>query len=193
MPHFPKPQRVLIPQAELQQGIRRLGRDIGERFAGQRVLMVPVLSGAFRFAAELLGALEDIPLEIEPVIVQSYVGTNSTEARIDLLRMKPSQVRGNHVLLVDDIFDTGQTLWRLTALLKTLEPASLTSAVMLHKEGKGLPEYALEPEFVGWRIPDEFVVGMGLDYRGFYRNLPYVGVLSPCEQAYVDEALGRSP
>lgn len=189
MQPFPLPTQILIPQDALRTGIRSLGERIVEHFSKQRILLIPVLNGAFRFASELVGGMEQVPLEIEPVIVQSYLGTASAQAQIDLLRLKPEQVQGMHVLLVDDILDTGQTLRRLTALLKSFEPASLACAVMLRKQGREEQTHDLQPEFVGWTIPDEFVVGMGLDYRGFYRNLPYVGVLGSHERRYVDAML----
>lgn len=193
MHSFPLPTQVLIPADDLRAGIRRLGERVVEHFDRRRILLIPVLNGAFRFASELVGGMEQVPLEIEPVIVQSYVGTESAQARIDLLRLKPDQVRGMDVLLVDDILDTGQTLRRLITLLKSFGPASMACAVMLRKEDREEQTGDLHPEFVGWNIPDQFVVGMGLDYRGFYRNLPYIGVLGERERAYVDGMLDGGP
>lgn len=186
---LPKPGKQLISKEELSDVIAQLGARIAAKYAQQRLVMVPVLTGALRFTSELIAYLETIALEIEPVMVQSYAGTESTKANLNLLRLQSGQVAGSHVLIVDDIYDTGQTLWKLTDYLHTLRPASVSHAVLLQKTGKQNPEYLMRPEFVGVSIPDEFVVGMGLDYRGFYRNLSSISVLEEKERAFVDQLL----
>jgi len=186
---LPVPRKQLVSKNQMDEIIAQLGEQIADRYSQQRLVMVPVLTGALRFTSELIAHLETIALEIEPVMVQSYVGTQSTEAKLNTLRLQSSQVAGSHVLIVDDIYDTGQTLWKLTEYLHTLKPASVSHAVLLQKTGRQDPRYRLTPEFIGVNIPDEFVVGMGLDYRGFYRNLSSISVLEDEERAFVDQLL----
>ena len=188
---LPRP-RQLISERELTDLIERLGDSLRARFQGRRCVMAPILTGAMRFASHLMERMHDVPLELEPVVIQSYAGVESTAVRLDLLRLDPRKLTGVDVLIVDDIYDTGQTLWKLIDCFAEYGANSITSAVMLKKQGRQRSEFSLpggDPEFVGAEIPDEFVVGMGLDYRGFYRNLPYIGALGSADRRYVDKML----
>jgi hypoxanthine phosphoribosyltransferase len=167
--------------------------EISDHYHGKPVLMVPILNGAWRVTSRLMSHLGEMPLQLEPVLIRSYVKTKSMTAELDTLKLCHSMVQGRDILIVDDILDSGQTLWMLKQQLEQWEPASIQIAVMLRKEGCQRPEFAIEPDFSGPVIPDEFVVGMGLDYRGFYRNLSYVGVLTERERNYVDQLLESQP
>ena len=126
--------------------------------------------------------LLDLPLCVEMVQARSYRGSSTRPGPLALnLELLSSGIQGRNVLLVDDIFDTGHTLWELIPQLDELRPASIRSAVLLQKEGRC--EVPMKPDFVAFTIPNEFVVGYGLDYQYQYRHLPYLAVLEPSEIA----------
>ncbi len=170
--------RILITEDQLKQGIARLAEEIRKRCAGQPLTIVGVLIGSVVLLADLIRLL-DMPLRIE--LVQARTNPDGTRPgplvlNLDLLS---TDIRGRNVLLVDDIFDTGNTLWELIPQLDELGPAHVRTAVLLRKQGRA--QVALRPDFVAFDIPDEFVVGYGLDYRDRYRNLPYLAALEPHE------------
>jgi hypoxanthine phosphoribosyltransferase len=170
--------KILLSEEQLQQGIRQLAEKIQKHYQGKPLTIVGVLIGSVVLLADLIRLL-DMPLQAELVQARSY--RNGTRPgplvlNIDLLS---SDIRGRDVLLVDDIFDTGHTLWELIPQIDELGPASLHSAVLLRKQGRC--EVDLKPDFVGFDIPNEFVVGYGLDYHDLYRNLPHIAVLEPSD------------
>ncbi|HEY4759405.1 MAG TPA: hypoxanthine phosphoribosyltransferase [Thermoguttaceae bacterium] len=170
--------KILLNEEQLKQGIRQLAEKIQKHYQGKPLTIVGVMIGSVVLLADLIRLL-DMPLQAELVQARSY--RNGTRPgplvlNIDLLA---SNIRGRHVLLVDDIFDTGHTLWELIPQIDELGPASVHSAVLLRKQGRC--DVDLKPDFVGFDIPNEFVVGYGLDYRDLYRNLPYVAILEASE------------
>jgi hypoxanthine phosphoribosyltransferase len=172
--------RILITEEQLKQGIARLAEDIRKRYAGQPLTVVGVLMGSVVLLADLIRLL-DMPLRVE--LVQARTNRNGTRPgplvlNLDLLS---TDIQGRNVLLVDDIFDTGNTLWELIPQLDELGPAHVRTAVLLRKQGRA--QVALQLDFVAFDIPNEFVVGYGLDFRDRYRNLPYLAVLDPHEMA----------
>ncbi len=172
--------KTLITEEQLRQGIARLAEDIRKRYAGQPLTVVGVLIGSVTILADLIRLL-DMPLRVE--LLQARTNLNGTRPgplvlNLDLLS---TSIQGRSVLLVDDIFDTGNTLWELIPQLDELGPAHMRTAVLLRKQGRA--QVALQPDFVAFDIPNEFVVGYGLDYRDRYRNLPYLAVLEPHEMA----------
>lgn len=165
---------VLISQEKIQERVDELGRQIMHDYAGQQLTIVGVLTGSLMFLADLMRRL-DLPLRIALIQASSYRGdaTSPGELRVqsDLL----PDLTGRHILILDDILDTGHTLAYLVRHIGGLQPASVKTAVLLRKSGR--QEEALEPDYCGFQIPDEFVIGYGLDYNDEHRNLPFIGVL----------------
>ncbi len=167
--------QVLISAEQIQRRVDELAREIAAAYPHREpVTIVGVLTGCLVFLADLIRRL-DLPLRIALIQASSYRGPNTQPGE---LRIQPEilpDLRGHHVLLLDDILDTGQTLSNLTNRLRGLEPLSVRVAVLLRKQGR--QQVAFEPDFCGFQIPDSFVVGYGLDYDNQYRHLPYIGVL----------------
>ena len=175
---------ILIPESELQTRIAAIGRAIAKDYAGKEVLVVSLLSGTVLFLADLLRQLP-FPLRIDFMGVSSYrSGTES--GHLVFNKELKLEVKGSHVLLVDDILDTGKTLRAVTAKLEALQPASIRTCVLLDKKERRVGTF--EADYVGFVIPNLFVVGYGLDYAERYRNLPFVGVLKPSVYSEVAEA-----
>lgn len=166
--------KVLLSAEQVQQGVREMARQIEERYADQPLTMLGVMTGSLVLLADLM-RLIDRPLRIGVVQASSYQGTQRRELTVNYDLMP--DIAGRHVLLVDDIFDTGHTLQKTVTLLTKLNPQSLRSAVLLEKEG--CREVGDQPDFSAFTIPDKFVVGYGLDYNDIYRNLPYIAALDP--------------
>ena len=171
--------KTLLTEDQLREGIRRLAGEIQKHYDGKPLTLVGVMIGSLVLLADLIRLLE-APLRVELVQARcdpvKGVCLGPLVIDEDLLSFG---VRGRNVLLVDDIFHTGRTLWNLIPQIDELGPTSVRTAVLLQKEGKA--EVALKPDFVGFTIPDEFVVGYGLDYNDRYRNLPYLAALEPGE------------
>ena len=166
---------VLIPEVDLQKRIAVMGKAIAKDYAGKDVLVVSLLSGTVLFLADLLRRLP-FPLRVDFLGVSSYEAGTESGTLVFNKELK-LDVRGTHVLVVDDILDTGKTLRAVTEKIAALKPASIRTCVLLDKKARR--EVAIEADFVGFEIPDKFVVGYGLDFAERYRNLPYVGVLKP--------------
>jgi hypoxanthine phosphoribosyltransferase len=171
--------KTLVNEDQLREGIRRMAGEIQKHYEGRPLSIVGVLIGSIVVVADLIRLL-NLPLRVEMVQARcdkaKGVCLGPLVIDADLLSFS---VRGRHVLLVDDIFHTGRTLWDLIPQIDELGPASVRSAVLLQKEG--CCEVAIKPDFVGFTVPDQFIVGYGLDYHDRYRNLPYVAALEPGE------------
>jgi hypoxanthine phosphoribosyltransferase len=165
---------ILIPAERIQQRVAELARQIGGDYRGRPLTIVGVLTGSLMFVADLVRHL-DLQLRITFVQASSYRGATTTAGRLQVQPELLPDLRGRHVLLLDDILDTGQTLRHLTEYLRGLGVASLRVAVLLRKHGR--QQVPLEPDYCGFDIPDRFVVGYGLDYDDEYRHLPYVAVM----------------
>ena len=168
-------ESVLITAAELDHGVRRLSRQIERDFFGRELVVVSMLTGTVMFLADLIRHLS-LPLRLDFMGVSSYrTGTESG----DLIFTKELRldVRGREVLLVDDILDTGRTLKRVLEKLRPLNPRGIKVCVLLEKKARRMEK--IRADYVGFSIPDLFVVGYGLDFAERYRNLPFVGVLRP--------------
>jgi hypoxanthine phosphoribosyltransferase len=172
--------RVLLSSDDLATGIDRLATEVRAVVGCRPLTVVGVLTGSIVLVADLIRRLEG-PVQVSMVWASSYRGTatrpGELELRLDLL----PDLTGRDVLLVDDIFDTGRTLEALLEELGRRGAASVRSLVLLAKEGRA--EVATRPDFIGFDIPDEFVVGYGLDFDGAWRHLPYLGVLDEDEIA----------
>lgn len=164
--------KILVSQQQIQAAIAQMAAQIREREAGKPLTVIAILTGSIVFLADLIRML-DLPLRVGVVQTSSYVGTQRGPLRINA-EMMPD-IAGRDVLLIDDIFDTGRTLQEVIALLADFRPRSIRSAVLLLKLGR--QEVSFRPDYVGLEIPDEFVVGYGLDYNDAYRNLPHLASL----------------
>jgi len=169
-------EEVLISEEALGARVRELGRLISEDYEGKQPLLVGILTGAVFFVSDLMRAIT-IPVHLDFMATSSYGrGTESTGV-VRILKDLNESIEGRHVLIVDDIVDTGLTMDYLLATLRARYPASLSVCVLLDKYERRQREVPLR--YVGFRIPNKFVVGYGLDYAGLYRNLPFICVLKP--------------
>jgi hypoxanthine phosphoribosyltransferase len=165
---------VIIPAVRLRRRVREMGRQIAADYAGRDLHLISVLRGGMFFLTDLAQAI-DMPLSLDTLAVSSYTG--QTQGSVRLTKDLDDSIEGRHVLLVEDIIDTGLTLGYIRRILLAREPASLTLCTLLDRPYRRLVEPKVA--YTGFTIPDVFVVGYGLDWRGRYRNLPYLGVLKP--------------
>ena len=169
---------VLLTQTQLHEGVRRLAGEINGHYGQQPLVIVGVMTGSLVLVADLIRQLE-MPLRVGVVQARSYRGSATLPGELTVHAELLPELVGRHVLVVDDIFDTGQTLGTLLEQFARLGPASVRSAVLLRKLGR--QRVPIAPDHVGFEIPDAFVVGYGLDYRDEYRNLPFVAVLDAAD------------
>lgn len=169
-------ERVILTEEEVQQRVRELGAEIAADYEGSSLLLVAVLRGASLFVADLARAI-DGPVEIDFMAVSSYGSQTKSSGVVRIIKDLDEVIDGRHVLVVEDIIDTGLTLKYLLRNLASRKPASLEIVTLLSKPGK--QRVPIDCKYTGFAIPDEFVVGYGLDYAEKYRNLPYIGVLKP--------------
>jgi hypoxanthine phosphoribosyltransferase len=168
---------ILLTEEQIQTRIAELGRQISADYAGGHLTLVSVLKGSLPFMADLMRAIS-IPVRIDLMEVSSYGGT-STESSglVRILKDLSASIQGEDVLIVEDIIDTGLTLNYLLRYLRGKNPASLRICTLLDKPARRLVDIPVD--YIGFTIPDQFVVGYGLDYGEVYRNLRFVGVLRP--------------
>ena len=167
-------QKILIPPDQLQQKTKEMGQQLAQEYQGCNPLCIGILKGAVPFLTHLVQHM-DIPLEIDFMSVSSYGASAQSSGVVTIRKDLDAAIEGRHVLIVEDVIDTGLTLRDLVDLLQERNPASVRTAVLLDKAECRTIE--MEADYVGFTIPDEFVVGFGLDYAERYRNLPYIGVL----------------
>lgn len=184
-------ERVLIDEATLQRRVQELGRIINQEYAGQDVLLVSVLKGSLIFMADLMRAIT-IPHEVDFMATSSYGAGTSSSGVVRILKDLNFPIDGRHIIIVEDIIDSGRTLSYLLRILRERNPASIRIMTLLDKPDRREVEMAVD--WVGFSIPNHFVVGYGLDYNEKYRNLPYIGILKPSiysPEAAEDEAESR--
>ena len=165
---------VMIPEAEIKARIAELGRQITEHYkdSGSEMVLVGLLRGSFMFMADLCREVQ-VPHEVDVMTASSYGSGMSTTRDVKILKDLDEDIRGKDVLIVEDIIDSGNTLSKVREILSLREPKSLAICTLLDKPERR--EVQVPVEFVGFSIPDEFVVGYGIDYAQRYRHLPYVG------------------
>ncbi|SIR99772.1 hypoxanthine phosphoribosyltransferase [Microbispora rosea] len=168
--------RVLISEQELQEKIRELAGQVDADYAGKEVLIVGVLKGAVMVMADLARALH-VPVQMDWMAVSSYGAGTVSSGVVRVLKDLDTDIAGKHVLVVEDIIDSGLTLSWLMNNLKSRNPASVEICTLLRKPDAVKVE--LDVRYVGFDIPNEFVIGYGLDYAERYRNLPFIGTLAP--------------
>ncbi|HAU60378.1 MAG TPA: hypoxanthine phosphoribosyltransferase [Opitutae bacterium] len=169
-------QKILLNENDIRKRIQELGLEIDRHYEGREILLVTLLDGAIVFAADLIRNLSS-PLRLDCLRVSSYGNSTDPETAPRILSSLKSEVEGKDVLLVDDILDTGNTMQRVSEEVLSKNPASLKTCVFLDKPDRRQNHF--RATWSGFFIPDEFVVGYGLDYAGQYRQLPYVGTLKP--------------
>ncbi len=168
--------QILLTQEVIEKRVQELGKEIDQHYRDREIIIITLLDGAIVFTADLIRNLA-IPLRLDCLRVSSYGNSTDPETAPRILSSLKSDVRDKHVLLVDDILDTGNTLQRVWDEVSSKQPASVHSCVFLDKPERR--ENGFKADWVGFSIPDEFVVGYGLDYAGRYRQLPYVASLKP--------------
>jgi hypoxanthine phosphoribosyltransferase len=170
---------VLIDETRLQQRVRELGAQIAADYAEDHdLLMVGVLKGCAMFMMDLARCIE-LPLAMDFIAISSYGQSTESSGVVRLLKDLDTDIAGRHVLIVEDIIDSGLTLAYLRSQLDRRSPASLRICTLLNKPDRRDPAVSITVDYLGFDIPNAFVVGYGLDYAERYRNLPYIGVLKP--------------
>jgi hypoxanthine phosphoribosyltransferase len=167
---------VLVTEDQIQEEIDRMGRLLAQEYAGKDLLLVGVLRGAIMFIVDLARAI-DLPLTMDFMAVASYGASTETSGIVRILKDLDSSIEGKDVLVVEDIIDSGLTLNYILETLRNRNPASLRVCTLLNKVERRRVDVPID--YVCFNIPDEFVVGYGLDFNQIYRNLPFVGVLKP--------------
>ena len=170
-------QQILLTEEQIQNKIQELGEILTEEYKDKDPVIVGVLKGVVVFYADMIRKIK-VPCQMDFMWISSYSGTNST-GQMQVRRDVSCDIKGRHVLILEDIFDTGNSLDFTYKHLMSKEPASLKICTLLDKPERRKPGITLVPDYVGFTIPNEFVVGYGLDCNEQYRNLPYVGVLKP--------------
>ena len=169
-------QEVLYSEETIAAMVKRVGAEISRDYADKNLLLVSVLKGSVVFMADLMRAIE-VPARIDFMSVSSYGSGTKTSGVVKIIKDLDINLKGYDIVIVEDILDTGITLSKLVPVLKMRNPESVKICTILSKPSRRKAD--IEPDYCGFEVPDEFVVGYGLDYDEKYRNLPYVGVLKP--------------
>lgn len=173
---IPNTDQVLISQPAIQERIAELAATITQDYEGKELTIVALMKGSIVFLADLL-RLIPLPLRLEIIPVSSYHTGTVSSGVVTFNTVSLPDITDRHLLLIDDILDSGKTLKVLTEFLATKNPASIRSCVLLHKKARTIED--ISAHYVGFEIPDEFVIGYGLDYQEYYRNFPEIRVLKP--------------
>ena len=171
--------RPIVTQEQMRSRIRELGRQISADYAGKDLVLVGVLKGAYAFFADLARAIR-IPVRVDFIIVTSYGTQTKTSGKVKLVTELTEKIKNRDVLLVEDIVDSGLTVQYLIKALTKQKPRSIKVCTLLSKPERRVVDVPLQ--YIGFRIPDQYVVGYGLDYQQQYRNLPYLAVLDQLNQ-----------
>lgn len=167
-------KKVLLTKEQIEQRVAELGKQITADYAGKDLIVVVLLKGAAWFATDLTRAI-DLPLRVDFMVASSYGNGTSTSGSVKVKLDISDDIAGKDVLVIDDIIDSGVTFASISNMLRQQRPASLKTVALCDKAERRIN--GLDADYVGFQIPDEFVVGYGLDYAGDYRNLPYIGIL----------------
>lgn len=170
-------QEVLLTEAQIQTRIEELGEILSKEYRDKDPVVIGVMKGVVIFYADMIRKI-NVPCQMDFMWISSYEGTDSTGS-VTVKRDISTDIQGRHVLILEDIFDTGNSLSFVCDHLMKKAPASLKICTLLDKPSRRKPGVTLQADFVGFTIPNAFVVGYGLDYNEYYRNLPYVGILKP--------------
>lgn len=170
-------EQILLSEEQIQARIRELGEELTREYQDKNPVIVGVLKGVVIFYADMVRQIK-VPCEMDFMAISSYKGTESSGTTV-VKKDVSADITGRHVLILEDIYDTGNSLNFTYQHLMARQPASLKICTLLDKPGRRKPGITLQPDYVGFTIPDAFVVGYGLDFNEKYRNLPYVGILKP--------------
>ena len=170
-------EKVLLTEEQIQSKVKELAKQLSDEYAGKDPVFIGVLKGVVIFFADMVRNI-DIPCQFDFMSISSYSGANST-GRTEIRKDVSVDLKDRHVVILEDIFDTGTSLTFTVNHLLNKQPASLKVCTFLDKPERRKPGVTLVPEYIGYTVPNEFVVGYGLDYNEHYRNLPYIGVLKP--------------
>ena len=174
----PDIEEILLDEQDIKDIVKKVGAEITRDYADKNPLVIAVLRGAVVFMADNMRAIE-CPLSIDFMAVSSYGDGVKSSGVVRIVKDLDTKIEGRHVIIVEDVLDSGLTLSYLVRMLQSRNPASIEIAAFLVKDIEG-KRPAIDPRYVGTHVPDKFVVGYGLDYAERYRNLPFVGVLKPC-------------
>ena len=169
-------EKVLLSEEQLSQKIAESGEEISKDYQGKEIVAICVLKGAILFMADLARAVK-VPMALDFMAVSSYGNGTSTSGTVRILKDLDNSIEGKHVLVVEDIIDSGVTLKYLLKNLKSRKPASIKLCTLLNKPERRRVE--VDIDYCGFTVPDYFLVGYGLDYAEKYRNLPFIGILKP--------------
>jgi len=169
-------ESVLVSEKDIKRRVKKLGAELAAAYGDEEITVVSIINGAILFTADLLREIPN-PIRLDCIRISSYRNDTKSTGQPKLLQSLTLDISNRHVLLIDDILDTGKTFSAVASMLRKLNPASLRTCVLLDKRGRREVEF--EADFVGFQIPDKFVVGYGLDFAERYRNLPCIGVLKP--------------
>jgi hypoxanthine phosphoribosyltransferase len=172
-------ETILVSEAAIKRRLKKLGADIAAIYGKEEITVVAIINGAILFTADLLRQIPN-PIRLDCLRISSYRNETKSHGKPKLLHSLSLDLTNRHVLLIDDILDTGKTLSVVVDIIKKLKPASVRTCVLLDKKGRREVEFTAD--LVGFEIPDKFVVGYGLDFAERYRNLPCIGVLKPTLQ-----------
>jgi len=167
-------EKILISESEIKKRIKELGEEISKDYKDKFPLFVCILRGAFVFLADLVREV-DIPISVDFMAISSYSGQTESSGQVKILKDLDTPIEDRHVLIIEDIVDTGLTMDAVTRLLKTRKPKSIKICTLLDKVERRIIN--VKVDYYGFRVPNSFVVGYGLDYQEKYRNLPYIGIL----------------
>ena len=170
-------ERILFTEAELKARVAALGAQIDQDYADRAPLLIGILRGSFIFMADLVRSITR-PCTVDFMAVSSYGAGVTSSGQVKIVKDLTEQIEGKDIIVVEDILDSGNTLHYLFQILQARHPASIQLCALLDKPSRRLKP--VELRYSGFSIPDEFVVGYGLDYAEQYRNLPYIGILKPC-------------
>ena len=173
----PDIEEILLDEQDIKDIVKKMGAEITRDYADKNPLVIAVLRGAVVFMADIMRAIE-CPLSIDFMAVSSYGDGVKSSGVVRIVKDLDTKIEGRHVIIVEDVLDSGLTLSYLVRMLQSRNPASIEIAAFLVKDIEG-KRPAIDPRYVGTHVPDKFVVGYGLDYAERYRNLPFVGVLKP--------------
>jgi hypoxanthine phosphoribosyltransferase len=181
--------RELLSEAQLSDGVDRIAQELEERYGQSSLTIVAVMTGSLVMLADLIRRLS-MPVRVSLIQASSYRG-GTTSGDLWIREDMMLDVDDRDVLILDDIFDTGKTLKAVVQCVQSMRPRSISTAVLLNKQGKQQVE--IQPDFVGFHIPDEFVVGYGLDYQDLFRNLPFLAVLEDSDlEGWIESRSNRS-
>ena len=169
----------MFTEAQIKARVRGLGQELKKTYGDSEFTIVSIINGAVMFTADLMREIDN-PVRLDCIRISSYANRTKSVGTPQIVHSLTIDIAKRHVLLIDDILDTGKTITLVSGLVRKLKPASLRTCVLLDKQGRR--EVPFEADFVGFKIPDKFVVGYGLDFAERYRNLPCIGVLSPSLQ-----------